>query len=60
MPGVIPLMLTKGASDSTQHAIGTGVFGDMISGTLLAVFFAPCFYIVITRAVEYRLKKTGR
>ncbi|WP_370656433.1 hypothetical protein, partial [Klebsiella pneumoniae] len=25
------------ASDSTQHAIGTGVFGGMISGTLLAI-----------------------
>lgn len=55
--GVMPLMLAKGASDSTQHAIGTGVFGGMISGTLLAVFFVPCFYVVITRAVEYRQRK---
>ncbi|WP_283011064.1 multidrug efflux RND transporter permease subunit [Cronobacter turicensis] len=55
--GVVPLMLAKGASDSTQHAIGTGVFGGMISGTLLAVFFVPCFYVVITRAVEYRQRK---
>ncbi|WP_200853063.1 efflux RND transporter permease subunit, partial [Klebsiella pneumoniae] len=32
--GVVPLMLASGASDITQHAIGTGVFGGMISGTL--------------------------
>lgn len=30
--GVVPLMLASGASDKTQHAIGTGVFGGMISG----------------------------
>ncbi|EOW6644658.1 multidrug efflux RND transporter permease subunit [Cronobacter muytjensii] len=58
--GVVPLMLAKGASDATQHAIGTGVFGGMISGTLLAVFFVPCFYIVITRFVERRQKRQAR
>lgn len=42
--GVVPLMLASGASDSTQHAIGTGVFGGMISGTLLAIFFVPVFF----------------
>ena len=52
--GVIPLMLAKGASDSTQHAIGTGVFGGMISATLLAVFFVPVFFVVIVRFLETR------
>ncbi len=47
--GVVPLMLASGASDSTQHAIGTGVFGGMISGTLLAIFFVPVFFVTITR-----------
>lgn len=50
--GVVPLMLARGASDSTQHAIGTGVFGGMISGTLLAIFFVPVFFIVIARFVD--------
>jgi len=54
--GVVPLMLAKGASDSTQHAIGTGVFGGMISGTLLAIFFVPVFFVVITRFIETRRK----
>lgn len=45
--GVVPLMLASGASAETQHAIGTGVFGGMISGTLLAVFFVPAFYVFV-------------
>lgn len=52
--GVVPLMLARGPSDSTQHAIGTGVFGGMLSGTLLAIFFVPVFFVVITRLTEVR------
>lgn len=47
--GVVPLMLASGASDRTQHAIGTGVFGGMISGTLLAIFFVPVFFGLVMR-----------
>ncbi|HGM6860915.1 TPA: multidrug efflux RND transporter permease subunit [Serratia rubidaea] len=47
--GVVPLMLASGASDRTQHAIGTGVFGGMISGTLLAIFFVPVFFVLVVR-----------
>jgi multidrug efflux pump len=43
--GVVPLMLATGASAETQHAIGTGVFGGMVSGTVLAVFFVPVFFV---------------
>lgn len=50
--GVVPLMLANGASKSTQNAIGTGVFGGMISGTLLAIFFVPVFFVIITSAVQ--------
>jgi len=49
--GVVPLMVASGASARTQHAIGTGVFGGMISGTLLAIFFVPVFYLVVLRGV---------
>ncbi|QNH15760.1 multidrug efflux RND transporter permease subunit [Xanthomonas sp. SS] len=45
--GVVPLMLASGASAETQHAIGTGVFGGMVSGTLLAVFFVPAFFVFV-------------
>jgi len=45
--GVVPLMLASGASAETQHAIGTGVFGGMLSGTVLAVFFVPAFFVFV-------------
>ena len=45
--GVVPLMLASGASAETQHAIGTGVFGGMLTGTVLAIFFVPCFFVFV-------------
>ena len=50
--GVVPLMLATGASAETQHAIGTGVFGGMITATVLAVFFVPVFFVVVLGAVD--------
>ncbi|MFM5425341.1 multidrug efflux RND transporter permease subunit [Aeromonas veronii] len=50
--GVVPLMFASGASAETQHAIGTGVFGGMISGTLLAIFFVPVFFVFIIGAQQ--------
>ncbi len=45
--GVVPLMVAMGASAETQHAIGTGVFGGMLSATVLAIFFVPCFFVFV-------------
>ncbi len=50
--GVVPLMVASGASAETQHAIGTGVFGGMISGTLLAIFFVPAFFVFVMGVQE--------
>ncbi|RKE86073.1 multidrug efflux RND transporter permease subunit [Rhizobium sp. AG855] len=47
--GVVPLVIARGASSETQNAIGTGLFGGMISGTILAVVFVPVFYVVVAR-----------
>lgn len=47
--GIVPLVIAKGASSETQNAIGTGLFGGMISATFLAVFFVPVFYIMVAR-----------
>ncbi|MCD2515638.1 multidrug efflux RND transporter permease subunit [Massilia sp. G4R7] len=51
--GVVPLMVASGASAETQHAIGTGVFGGMLSATVLAVFFVPVFFVVVMQAQEW-------
>lgn len=50
--GVIPLVFATGASSETQHAIGTGVFGGMISATILAIFFVPVFFVFVLGMVE--------
>ena len=55
--GVIPLVIASGASSETQHAIGTGVFGGMVSATILAIFFVPVFFVFILGAVEKLLGK---
>ncbi|MBX9834896.1 MAG: efflux RND transporter permease subunit, partial [Burkholderiaceae bacterium] len=47
MLGVLPLVLASGASSASQRAIGTGVIGGMITGTLLAVFFVPVFFVIV-------------
>ena len=47
MLGVLPLALATGASSASQRAIGTGVIGGMITGTVLAVVFVPIFFVVV-------------
>jgi multidrug efflux pump len=45
--GVLPLAIASGAGSASQRAIGTGVLGGMITGTALAVFFVPIFFVVV-------------
>src|SRR5690606_21988214 len=47
MLGVLPLVLATGASSASQRAIGTAVIGGMITGTTLAVFFVPVFFVLV-------------
>ena len=35
------------AGSASQRAIGTGVVGGMLTGTALAVFFVPVFFVVV-------------
>ena len=45
--GVLPLALASGAGSASQRAIGTGVIGGMLTGTVLAVVFVPVFFVVV-------------
>jgi hydrophobe/amphiphile efflux-1 (HAE1) family protein len=45
--GVFPLAISNGAGSASQHAIGTGVIGGMLTATFLAIFFIPMFFVVI-------------
>ncbi|WP_312237669.1 multidrug efflux RND transporter permease subunit SmeE [Stenotrophomonas sp.] len=47
--GVLPLAIASGAGSGAQQAIGTGVLGGMVVGTLLGVFFIPLFFVVVQR-----------
>ena len=47
--GVLPLAIASGAGSGAQKAIGTGVLGGMVVGTLLGVFFIPLFFVVVQR-----------
>ena len=54
--GVVPLVVAFGAGSAGQRALGTVVFGGMLSSTLLAIPFVPVFYVVMERLSE-RLRK---
>ena len=49
--GVLPLVISTGAGSASQNAIGTGVAGGMLSGTILAVFLVPIFFVVVSNLV---------
>jgi len=57
--GVLPLLIARGAGAASQQAIGTVVFGGMLSSTLLAIPFVPVFYVVIERLTEWRRNGKG-
>ncbi|MDB5374504.1 MAG: acrB2 [Belnapia sp.] len=47
--GVMPLAISTGAGSGGQNAIGTGVIGGMLSGTVLALLFVPVFFLVVLK-----------
>ena len=50
--GVVPLLVAFGAGSASQRALGTVVFGGMLSSTLLAIPFVPVFYVLLERISE--------
>lgn len=56
--GVLPMAISSGAGSGSQHAVGTGVIGGMISATVLAVFFVPLFFVLVRK--RFPLKEKPR
>ena len=50
--GVLPLVWATGAAAASRRALGTAVFGGMITSTVLAVFFVPVFYVAVQKLIE--------
>ncbi|MDQ0349654.1 multidrug efflux RND transporter permease subunit [Ancylobacter vacuolatus] len=57
--GIVPLVIAKGPSSETQNALGTGLFGGMISATVLAVLFVPVFFVLIMGLAGRRARAEG-
>ena len=58
--GVLPMMLSSSAGSGAQNALGTAVVGGMISGTFLAIFFVPLFFVLVLEFVQNTWQKWMR
>lgn len=58
--GVLPLALSSGAGAGSQHSVGYGVLGGVISSTLLGIFFIPVFYVWIRTVFKYKPKQQNK
>jgi HAE1 family hydrophobic/amphiphilic exporter-1 len=57
--GVYPLVVAQGAGAASRRALGTAVFGGMITSTFLAVLFVPVFYVVFQGLSERRKERAA-
>src|SRR5208283_2246543 len=57
--GVYPLVVASGAGAASRRALGTAVFGGMLTSTFLAVLFVPVFYVVFQGLSERRRPPAG-
>ena len=55
--GVVPLAIATGAGSGAQNAIGIGVIGGVVAGTVLAVLFVPLFFVLVLRI--FRARRAG-
>lgn len=56
--GVVPLILSTGAGAGAREAIGYATFFGTLTGTALAIFFVPLFF-VLTNLLFGRRRKAG-
>jgi multidrug efflux pump len=54
--GTVPLAISTGAGAASRSAIGTGVVGGMLTGTILCIFFVPLFFVAIRRVFKSQSK----
>jgi multidrug efflux pump len=58
--GVLPLAISRGAGSASQHAIGTGVIGGMLTATFIAPLLIPMFFIAVGKLFERGQPPKGR
>ncbi|HVY89461.1 MAG TPA: efflux RND transporter permease subunit [Hyphomonadaceae bacterium] len=57
MAGVLPMALADGAGAASRIALGTAVIGGMLSAMLLAIFFVPLFFVLVSALFDPEKKK---
>jgi len=50
--GVLPLVFAYGPGSGAQNSIGFSLVGGIISTTVLVIFFAPLFFVVVSTLTE--------
>jgi multidrug efflux pump len=50
--GVTPLAISTGAGANSRVSIGTGIVGGTLTGTVIAVFFVPVFFVIVRKLVR--------
>jgi multidrug efflux pump len=48
MAGVLPMALATGAGAQSRIALGTAVIGGMATAMMLAIFFVPLFFVLVS------------
>lgn len=57
--GVLPLVISTGAGANARNAIGTSVMGGIMAATLLVIYFAPLFFVLICKVFHVGTKETA-
>jgi len=50
--GVLPMAIATGAGAASRIALGTAVIGGMLSAMLLAIFFVPLFFVLVSNIFD--------
>ena len=51
--GVLPLVFAKGAGAAGRQAIGTAVFGGMLTETMVGIFVTPVLFVLMQSVSEW-------
>jgi multidrug efflux pump len=54
--GVLPLAISTGAGANSRVSIGSGIIGGTLTGTILAIFFVPVFFVIVRSIVRGKRK----
>jgi multidrug efflux pump len=50
--GVTPLAISTGAGANSRVSIGSGIVGGTLTGTILAIFLVPVFFVIVRKIVR--------